>query len=325
MFGHLIIIIFKSIFRFTVSFVNFFYFGYFRPMYKKVLHILTGQCEIERIFSSSKLTMAAKIRKLELALVHSKRHELRKVLEIVGKLKEDEVETKVDDLAKSVVEVKAIPEGDRRQWLQGEIAIVLRMIAGYRFLTDSVEVERAILYDTSNPEHEELLLKLWSLLKPGEELRERVSYQWTEIGFQGEDPATDFRGMGILGLRQLVYFSEFRSDRALQLLSKSNHPTKGYPFAIVGISMTALARDLLREGALRNHFFNTSRRAAQMEDFHRLYCELFSIFDCFWTRTNPESIMEFVPLRHKFQNALRNSLSGEEAILQEIEGNEAAN
>ena len=32
----------------------------------------------------------------------------------------------------------------------------------------------------------------------------RVSKQWQDIGFQGDDPKTDFRGMGMLGLLNLL-------------------------------------------------------------------------------------------------------------------------
>ena len=40
---------------------------------------------------------------------------------------------------------------------------------------------------------------------PSEKLTARVSEQWKELGFQGTDPATDFRGMGIFGLMCLQY------------------------------------------------------------------------------------------------------------------------
>jgi hypothetical protein len=43
-------------------------------------------------------------------------------------------------------------------------------------------------------------MKLWKNFKGNEELKERKSSQWIEIGFQGKDPATDFRGAGTLGL-----------------------------------------------------------------------------------------------------------------------------
>ena len=40
---------------------------------------------------------------------------------------------------------------------------------------------------------------------PGTELEARRTKQWQDIGFQGKDPATDFRGMGVLGLYCLQY------------------------------------------------------------------------------------------------------------------------
>lgn len=48
------------------------------------------------------------------------------------------------------------------------------------------------------------LFQLWEILMPDEKLESRKSKQWSIIGFQGEDPMTDFRGMGILGLNQLL-------------------------------------------------------------------------------------------------------------------------
>ena len=48
------------------------------------------------------------------------------------------------------------------------------------------------------------IFQLWIVLTNGEHLESRTSSQWTQIGFQGEDPQTDFRGMGMLGLDQLM-------------------------------------------------------------------------------------------------------------------------
>ncbi len=43
-----------------------------------------------------------------------------------------------------------------------------------------------------------LCAQLWTALMPGEQLEARVTKQWGDIGFQGKDPATDFRGMGTM-------------------------------------------------------------------------------------------------------------------------------
>ena len=37
-------------------------------------------------------------------------------------------------------------------------------------------------------------------MMPDTPLKERISKQWGDIGFQGKDPKTDFRGMGMLFL-----------------------------------------------------------------------------------------------------------------------------
>jgi len=40
-----------------------------------------------------------------------------------------------------------------------------------------------------------------------DEQYQRLSEKWIDIGFQGVDPVTDFRGSGILGLENLYYFT----------------------------------------------------------------------------------------------------------------------
>ena len=68
---------------------------------------------------------------------------------------------------------------------------------------------RKTTFDPDNqPSHDELLRRLWQCGFPGVPLAQRVTSEWVRLGFQGDDPATDFRGMGVLGLHNLVYFGE---------------------------------------------------------------------------------------------------------------------
>lgn len=62
-------------------------------------------------------------------------------------------------------------------------------------------------YDTSLPEHQEALRALWDAAFPQEELNDLVSEQWKEMGWQGKDPSTDFRGGGYISLENLLYFA----------------------------------------------------------------------------------------------------------------------
>lgn len=70
----------------------------------------------------------------------------------------------------------------------------IETIWSYRRLCVVIEDIREIQFDSNNDEHERKLLKLWNLLMPNEPLKSRVSKQWQEIGFQGDNPMTDFRG-----------------------------------------------------------------------------------------------------------------------------------
>ncbi|VDK27247.1 unnamed protein product, partial [Anisakis simplex] len=93
---------------------------------------------------------------------------------------------------------------------------VLSQIRGYRELCTLVEARRLEKYDKENMHHEKSfivedvivilrLIRLWDLLMPNEKLKNRKTKQWQKIGFQSDDPSTDFRGMGILSLEQLLF------------------------------------------------------------------------------------------------------------------------
>lgn len=186
---------------------------------------------------------------------------------------------------------------------------------GYRQLCVECEQLRKSQYDAENPEHETLLLKLWSLLMPYEPLDARVTKQWQEIGFQGDDPKTDFRGMGILALENLVYFAQEYPGAATHILSHSTHPRYGYAFAIVGINLTSMALKLLRDGSAKTHIYNSSKTRPTIRAFHQFYCYLFYEFDGFWIDSKPSNMMEFSSIQEKFENTIRMALADTSTIL----------
>jgi hypothetical protein len=92
---------------------------------------------------------------------------------------------------------------------------------------------------------------------------------WDAIGFQGADPATDLRGVGVLGLLQLLYLVTRHADAALDMYRLSRHTrqvrrrlrcvplhaadvctAQQFPFCVASLSMTRLALQTLREGRL---------------------------------------------------------------------------
>ncbi|GFQ02810.1 elmo domain-containing protein 2 [Phtheirospermum japonicum] len=64
-----------------------------------------------------------------------------------------------------------------------------------------------VVYDSSILEHQESLWALWHAAFPREELHGLISKQWKEMGWQGKDPSTDFRGGGFISLGNLLYFA----------------------------------------------------------------------------------------------------------------------
>ena len=60
--------------------------------------------------------------------------------------------------------------------------------------------------------------------------------KWIELGFQSNNPRTDFRGMGIWGLKQLVWFSKKYPiyARTIQQITDQN-PQTWFSFAITGV------------------------------------------------------------------------------------------
>ena len=91
-------------------------------------------------------------------------------------------------------------------------------------------------FDPSNAEHEAQLMQLWDVVFPEQPIDARVSSQWSRLGFQGRDPATDFRGMGLLGLHNLLYYAQHYTAEVRSVLAQSRE----YPFASVGINLTSV-------------------------------------------------------------------------------------
>ena len=62
--------------------------------------------------------------------------------------------------------------------------------------------------DNNVIQHIQILQTIYKLLTKSTNDCSRVGSHWETIGFQGNDPATDLRSVGMLGLLQLLYFIE---------------------------------------------------------------------------------------------------------------------
>ncbi|XP_060939481.1 ELMO domain-containing protein 2 [Limanda limanda] len=281
------------------------YTSFLRYWLKWLLRQVTGKCELQRICSRCK-PGATRTTKAEYSLRSSKSKLLRGALDS----SKDNIEICVDQIMK---EKKVKPQKD--PLFKQSLHTCVLQITGYGCLYTSVEDLRKEVFSSDNAEHEAMLLKLWDLLMPTVKLESRLTKQWGDIGFQGDDPKTDFRGMGLLGLINLVFFSANHTEEARQVLSHANHPKLGYSYAIVGINLTEMAYSLLKSGALKPHFYNTVQGPPELQHFHQLYCYLAYEFDKFWVLEEPESIMHFNQYREKFHNVVKTQLQDPDVSL----------
>ncbi|XP_053259290.1 ELMO domain-containing protein 2 isoform X1 [Podarcis raffonei] len=284
---------------------TYLYRNIFRFWLKWILRQLTGKCELQRICDGS-MKRAERTLRIEHSLESSKCKALQRA---VYSSKDD-----VEKCVALIIEQKKI-NTQKDAVFASKLQLSLLQISGCKKLYLAVEELRKQPYNSDNKEHEEQLMELWNWLMPHEKLKARITKQWCDIGFQGDDPKTDFRGMGMLGLTNLLYFSKHYPREARQILSRSNNPKLGYSYAIVGINLTEMAYNLLKNGHLRTHFYNLVPGEPQMKDFHQFYCYLAYEFDKFWFEEKPESIMYFNQYREKFHEKVKKHLLDYDVVL----------
>lgn len=146
-------------------------------------------------------------------------------------------------------------------------------------------------YDPNSSSHVSLLSRLWKQCFPDQAFQP-VSDEWKRIGFQGKSPATDFRGMGLLGLHNLVYFAESYSDQVHRLVQSERE----YPLASVGINVTSTLLECLgllgtklqiERLSVSSPQWNTDLMfflcgSASERGFEEVYCSYMQLLDGIW-------------------------------------------
>uniref|UniRef100_A0AC34FIW4 ELMO domain-containing protein n=1 Tax=Panagrolaimus sp. ES5 TaxID=591445 RepID=A0AC34FIW4_9BILA len=112
---------------------------------------------------------------------------------------------------------------------------------------------RLIPFSDTNPLHWELLCSFYKhIMDTGRKPVPRYGSHWENVGFQGEDPASDLRGVGMLGLCQLLFLSSnaLSPQLALQLFELSIDKVHHFPLAVVGLNFTQYILEHVKEGRL---------------------------------------------------------------------------
>ncbi|MQM16724.1 hypothetical protein Taro_049682 [Colocasia esculenta] len=94
---------------------------------------------------------------------------------------------------------------------------------------------------------QDALMKLWKASFPEINLTGLVSEQWKEMGWQGPNPSTDFRGCGFVSLENLLFFARTYPASYQRLLFKQGgvRATWEYPFAVAGINISFMLIQML--------------------------------------------------------------------------------
>lgn len=113
-----------------------------------------------------------------------------------------------------------------------------------------------VTFDPNDTMHKRILFSVYKILTGEKYSVLLIGDHWQLIGFQGANPATDFRGIGLLGLLQIIYLSNHSTGREIcrKLFTLSQKPTEsgGFPFCIVCFQFTQFCLSLLRRGELND-------------------------------------------------------------------------
>ncbi|KAK8961378.1 hypothetical protein KSP40_PGU005217 [Platanthera guangdongensis] len=143
-------------------------------------------------------------------------------------------------------------------------------------------------FDENRPDHQDALKALWKASFPETGLKGLVSEQWKDMGWQGPNPSTDFRGCGVVSLENLLFFARTypASFRRILFKQEGMRAAWEYPFAVAGINISFMLirmLDLYSERPKNLPGLNFVRILSEDEAaFDVLYCIAFQMMDAQW-------------------------------------------
>ncbi|KAL9647425.1 hypothetical protein ABK040_006788 [Willaertia magna] len=283
---------------------------------KYILHILTGKSELERICSSHQphINDYSSFKEFETCLINSK--QLSSILE---ESYDKETKTNLKYLNKKFIDSDEV-FGKIKQIKKDSFKTNEHSIKKCKiYIKYMININQTIQYfyelsntkfDIENGKDLNMLFDIWKVLKPKTEIKLEdnliISNDWKEIGFQGKDPRTDFRGMGILGLMNLHYFVMNYQKEAKQVLEESDLGDQWYPFAICGINITGTLVDLISKYYLNETFYKIDceldiehHRQVITNIFQNIYAKLFVKLHDYYIEQNG-TVMKFNTIKDNF-------------------------
>ena len=199
-------------------------------MLKFLLRVFTNKSEIHRLLIKyeTDTNPAVLISKIVKSLSSSKNKNLKEIAQF---LHGRPLDLTIEKCSDTISDLKF--HHSKNETLMKNLESILLHSSNYGFFKNTVLTKQIERFSSYDDKHELALKEIWDNLSI-EPLSGRISKQWSYLGFQGTDPATDFRGMGALALYSMHHMS--KKPETKNLLMKAQHPKTGFPWAIVRVS-----------------------------------------------------------------------------------------
>ncbi|CAF3828229.1 unnamed protein product [Adineta steineri] len=253
----------------------------FLPFQRIFMYFLTGKSELERIIANRTLPFASRVHQIEKSINY----------------------TTTKNLDYDIEQVKL---DKNKSLIHDQLNIVIHKLELYQKLIRQINDIRMTKVTSTDEKHLELFEKIWSRLvtqsNDDHEPMNMISKRWTKIGFQGSNPLTDFRGMGLLGLQSIEYLSR---DKETCLTCVNIPPPNDYSFAIGVVNIVSWLVNLLEvDPSMKTNFHplltHFSLHPCNLDEFFRLFLLIFNEWHEFWI-DQQANIMQFEQLSKIFR------------------------
>ena len=134
-----------------------------------------------------------------------------------------------------------------------------------------------------------------------------VGPHWERIGFQGSQPGTDLRGVGMLGVLQPLFLARERPEFVQAAIASCRGPVgeqpTDFPFMVISLNLTQVTLVALRTGAL-NRLLRERKSGGVGGVVHTLYCALMVACFTAWEERGM-GVEDFGPLRASLEQEAR--------------------
>jgi len=98
----------------------------------------------------------------------------------------------------------------------------------------------------------------------------RYGSHWQDIGFQGNDPGTDLRGVGLFGMLLLLRLTA-KTSLVERMFAQSSGETTNFPFCTCLLTLAKSTLALLKDGSLNLRIIECSSEEAVDKTFEHLF------------------------------------------------------